>query len=90
MIFTENADVYGELSSEWWADRLMQDNRQSGGREVFGMEQFGEEEKNDIIAMLNAMTAFRPGKRLTADEVLESKWMRKWALPEVKKMGKFQ
>lgn len=45
------------------------------------MDDVGEDEKTALFAMLKAMLAFRPDGRLTAAEILETEWMRKWALP---------
>jgi hypothetical protein len=36
--------------------------------------------------MLRWMLAFRPGDRPTAKQVLETEWMREWALPECEKV----
>ena len=44
---------------------------------------FGDEETAAILDLMRRMLAFRPQDRLTADEVLKSEWMVKWALPEV-------
>lgn len=55
-----------------------------------GMEVIEEEEKAALFTMLKAMLAFRPEERLTAEEVLESKWMKEWALPEIEKMKEVQ
>ncbi|TWU72626.1 hypothetical protein ED733_004415 [Metarhizium rileyi] len=45
---------------------------------------FGEEETQDILDLMRGMLKFGPKERLTIDEVLNSKWMKKWALPELK------
>lgn len=50
------------------------------------MEEVGNEEKAALFAILKGMLAFRPRERLTAEEVLESGWMKEWALPELEKM----
>lgn len=45
------------------------------------MERIGEAEKSALLDMLKGMLAFRSKERLTAAEILESEWMRRWALP---------
>lgn len=67
-----------------WAKRF-EDSVQDPRREC-GMEEVGEEEKAALFVMLKAMIAFRPGERLTTEEILQSEWMRKWALPELERM----
>lgn len=41
-----------------------------------------DREKAVFLAMLRRMLAFRPEDRPSAKEVLETEWMREWALPE--------
>ncbi len=48
---------------------------------VAGM--FEREETRAILDLMRHMLKFRPTERLTIDEVLNSEWMRKWALPEL-------
>ncbi|KAK9369044.1 kinase-like domain-containing protein [Lipomyces kononenkoae] len=55
-------------------------------RRQSGMAEVGVEEKCALLKMLRAMLAFTPGERPTARDVLQSEWMRKWALPELDKM----
>ncbi len=45
---------------------------------------FDEEESRAILDLMRGMLRFGPGERLTAAEVLESEWMVKWALPELR------
>lgn len=52
-------------------------------RRESGMEELGEEEKEALFKMLKSMLTFKPGERITAQEVLESEWMRNWALPDL-------
>lgn len=42
-----------------------------------------EEETQAIFDLMRGMLHFRPEERLTIDEVLRSKWMVKWALPQL-------
>lgn len=45
-------------------------------------DKIGAEEKVAFLRLMRQMMAFRPNERLTADEVLRSEWMFKWALPD--------
>lgn len=45
---------------------------------------FEEEETKAFFALMRGMLRFRPEERLTIDEVLESEWMIKWALPQLR------
>ena len=47
------------------------------------MEEVTEEEKAALIDMLKAMLAFKSGDRMTVKQILEPKWMKEWALPEL-------
>ncbi|GLA26450.1 hypothetical protein AnigIFM63604_006053 [Aspergillus niger] len=44
-----------------------------------------EEEKVVFLDVIRRMLAFRPEERPTAEEVLQSEWMVKWALPDYKR-----
>lgn len=44
---------------------------------------FDDQEVPAILDLMRRMLRFRPEKRLTISEVLESEWMVKWALPEL-------
>lgn len=41
-----------------------------------------EEEKAAFLDLMHRMLVYLPEERLTADEVLQSDWMVKWALPD--------
>ena len=47
------------------------------------MKQVGEEEKAAFFDMLKAMMVYKPEERMTAEEVRQSEWMTKWAMPEL-------
>ena len=47
--------------------------------------EFGVDEASAILNMLRSMLVLRPEERATAEELLKSKWMVKWALPELKR-----
>lgn len=44
--------------------------------------EFSGEETAAILDLMRRMLSFRPEERLTAEEVLKSEWMVKWALPD--------
>jgi len=46
---------------------------------------FEEEETQAILELIRGMLRFRPEERLTVSEVLRSKWMVNWALPQLEK-----
>lgn len=46
------------------------------------VKEFDEEEMAAILKLMRRVLAFRPEDRFTAEEVLQSEWMVKWALPE--------
>ncbi|KAK4216721.1 kinase-like domain-containing protein [Rhypophila decipiens] len=50
-------------------------------RERRGLGALGEEEKVALLVLLKCMLRWRPGERPTAEDVLESTWMRNWAMP---------
>ncbi|OAL56707.1 protein kinase [Pyrenochaeta sp. DS3sAY3a] len=50
-------------------------------REATGI--FEEEETQTILELIRGMLKFRPEERMTIKEVLSSKWMVDWALPEL-------
>ena len=70
---SKEEDVYG------W-DRRFEEWIQEP-RAYRGMEVMGKEEKEVLLEMLQWMLKWRPSERPSADQVLETAWMRKWALP---------
>lgn len=62
-----------------WNDRF-ESSIQRPRREE-GMEEMGTEEKTALLAMIRSMLAFRPEERPTAQQILESEWMVRWAIP---------
>lgn len=46
------------------------------------VDEFSTEETVAILDLMRRMLAFRPEDRPTAKEVLQSKWMVKWVLPD--------
>lgn len=49
------------------------------------METIAEDEREALFEMIKAMLRFRPGERMSAQKVLETEWMRKWAIPSAEK-----
>jgi Protein kinase domain. len=47
-----------------------------------------ENEKSAFLDLMRRMLQFRPEERLTAEEVLSSEWMVKWALPDYERSQK--
>jgi len=60
---------------------MFEQNVQSFRRKKEGAEVFGEEETQAILELMRSMLKFRPEERLTAQEVLQSRWIVQWALP---------
>jgi serine/threonine-protein kinase SRPK3 len=57
-------------------------------RRFYKMEEVSEEEKAALLNMLKAMMTFKPGDRMTVKQIVESKWMKEWALPELSRLKK--
>ncbi|KAJ6181046.1 hypothetical protein N7519_011507 [Penicillium mononematosum] len=65
------------------------DGRPKEGRYVWpGIEEVFEEAA--IIDLMRRMFAFRPEERPTIQEVLQSDWMVKWALPELERSSQME
>lgn len=71
-----------------WAERFESFVQKARSRN--GMELVGQEERSALLAILRAMLAFRPEKRLTAEEALNSRWMKECAVPEFERMKKME
>lgn len=50
-------------------------------RREYGMAEMDDEEKQAFLELMRSMLKFRPEDRASAQQVLESKWMRVWARP---------
>jgi len=72
----------GEDDECWSWEKRFEFNMQKP-RQKLGMKKVGEEEKAAFLVMLKAMVTYNPGERMTAEEVRQSKWMTKWAMPEL-------
>ena len=63
-------------------DETFEEGVQKYRRQSQKVKEFDEDEMEAILELMRRMFVFRPDDRLTAEEVLQSKWMVKWALPE--------
>jgi hypothetical protein len=52
--------------------------------------EFDREEAAAIIDLMRRIFAFRPEERPTVQEVLQSDWMVKWALPELERSSQME
>ena len=68
-----------------WTLELRFENSIQEPRREMGMEMIGEDERKAIFEMVKGMLKFSPSQRLTAQQVLETEWMRKWAIPEAER-----
>lgn len=59
-----------------------EEHNQSRRRRKPGSVPFGDEEAKAALDMMRGIWRFRPEDRLTAEQVLNSEWMVKWALPQ--------
>ena len=50
----------------------------------------GQEEMDDLLAILKRMITWVPEERVSAQDLIEGTWMRKWGLPVLEKMKKLQ
>lgn len=63
-------------------DEAFEEGVQKYRRRSQKVEAFDEEEIAAILDLMRRMLVFRPEDRITAEGVLQSEWMVKWALPE--------
>lgn len=75
---SNNDDVWLPL------DKAFEESIQECRRED-KMGEFDAEETAAILDLMRRMLAYRPEERLTADDVLRSEWMTRWALPEAER-----
>ena len=55
-------------------------------RRFHKMEEVSKKEKAALIDVLKPMLTFKPGDRMTAEQIVESKLMKEWALPELSRL----
>ncbi|KAF5595214.1 kinase domain-containing protein [Fusarium pseudocircinatum] len=81
--FEEDGQPKGQR--EFWSlERRFHMNFQDPRMEE-GTEQMDDDESHAFLDMIKGMLRFRPEERMTADQVLRSEWMSKWALPLAEK-----
>ncbi|KAF4977314.1 hypothetical protein FZEAL_6137 [Fusarium zealandicum] len=66
----------------WSWERRLELCIQEGRREK-QLELLVEEEKEDFLAMMKTMVVLEPTKRASSGDILKSRWMKRWALPEL-------
>jgi serine/threonine protein kinase len=55
-------------------------------RKESGMAEMDKEEKQAFLALMSSMLAYRPDDRISAQQVLESSWVQRWAKPALESM----
>ncbi|KAJ5389186.1 protein kinase domain protein [Penicillium cataractarum] len=70
--------------SQWWHDHF--ETSVQRPRIETGMAAIDSCERDAIFSMLRSMLSFRPEDRPSAQQVLESEWMIKWASPEYERI----
>ncbi|VZH88908.1 unnamed protein product [Fusarium fujikuroi] len=78
-VIADQVDALGSLPHEWWEKW---ETRTTRGKKT---EKLDDEESRAFLNMIKGVLRFRPEERMTADQVLRSDWMRKWALPLAEK-----
>ena len=84
MSFNEDGTPMEGRSPWTWDQRFEVSIQQPRRRE--SMETLDEKEGHAFQEMIRWMLTFRPGDRPSADEVLDTAWMKGWAVPEFKKI----
>ncbi|KAI6088054.1 kinase-like domain-containing protein [Hypoxylon rubiginosum] len=82
--FTETGEPSHGREVLSWEYIFEEDIQKARGNE--GYPQVSPAEKEAIFAMIRPMLTFKPEDRCTAAQVLQSKWMTEWALPEYQKI----
>ncbi|KAJ5594692.1 uncharacterized protein N7459_000900 [Penicillium hispanicum] len=84
--FTKHGEPVEQSRCQYpsWEDRFTRNVQQP--RQEKGMPLLAPSERNAFLAMLRPMLSFWPQHRPSAQQVLESEWMVKWALPEYEKI----
>ncbi|KAH6919211.1 kinase domain-containing protein [Coprinopsis sp. MPI-PUGE-AT-0042] len=96
-VIVQYADALGPLPQKWWdaweeRSQFFDDGGLPTEREVWPpldqrerkMGEFGKDETAAILKLMRRMLALRPEERPTVEEVLNSEWMVKWALPDLR------
>ncbi len=82
--FTKAGEPVENRPVRSWEDRFEYSIQKP--RRDEGLTAFDPEEKSAICAMLRSMFSFRPEDRPTAQQILKSDWMVRWALPAYSKI----
>jgi serine/threonine protein kinase len=78
--FDESGKPLSNEQDVWSWDRRV-DEWVNGLRPSCGTDLVKDDEKAAFLELLRWMLVWRPAERPSADEVLETAWMKKWALP---------
>jgi serine/threonine protein kinase len=78
--FDESGKPLSNERDVWSWDRRV-DEWVNGLRPSCGTDLVKDDEKAALLELLRWMLVWRPAERPSADEVLETAWMKKWALP---------
>ncbi|EXK98237.1 hypothetical protein FOQG_01210 [Fusarium oxysporum f. sp. raphani 54005] len=91
-VIADQVDALGLLPHEWWEKWETRTNVSTEGGQPKGGRKRGkktakldDEESRAFLDMIKGMLRFRPEECMTADQVLRSEWMSKWALPLAEK-----
>jgi hypothetical protein len=84
--FSEDGTYLEAETPTSWEQRFEETIQQP--RREMGMGEFDNDESQAFQEMLRGMLVYRPGERLSADQVLNTRWMGKWAIPEWEKIEK--
>ncbi|KAL4879936.1 kinase-like domain-containing protein [Aspergillus karnatakaensis] len=88
--FTNAGDPNNRATSQYKSlEDLLEMNIQQP-RIQAGMAPLELSERTALLEMLRAMRSFKPEKRPSAQQVLESEWMVKWAIPESERIRGLQ
>jgi serine/threonine protein kinase len=71
-------------------DKAFEEGVQEFRRKSSRVSEFDRDEMAAILDLMRRMLAFRPEERPPAEEVLKSKWMVKWVLPEYNRTMEMQ
>lgn len=72
-------------SKVWTFKQRFEDIIQEPRREK-NLEVMDLEEKEAFLEMIRPMVEYRPDNRPTADDILSTPWMRRWAIPEYERV----
>lgn len=81
--FDEAGKALSNERDVWGWDRRFEQWIQEP-RRSYGMKVICEEERAALLEMLHWMLAWQPDDRPTATQVLDTTWMKRWALPAYK------